>query len=106
MNNRSRLDEARRLLAKVGSSELLAGYLAQSLACEQHDSRSIAREIQAPALILAGREDTITTPEHAQDLANTIAGAELKILPRGMHGFWREFPDDVNPIVVEFLQRH
>ena len=106
MNNRARLDEAKRLLEKMGSTELLQGYLAQSIACQKHDSRSAAREIKAPTLILAAEDDAITTAEHARELANVVPGSELRIMDRGKHGFWREFPDDVNPIVVDFLSRH
>jgi 3-oxoadipate enol-lactonase len=106
LTNRSRLDEAKRLLAKVGSKELLEGYLAQSIACEKHDSRAAAKQIKAPTLILAARDDTITTPEHSIEMSRAIEGSELMILPRGKHGFWREYPADVNPIVVDFLSRH
>ncbi|MCI0417149.1 alpha/beta hydrolase [bacterium] len=106
MTNRSRLDEARRLLAEIGSEELLQGYLSQSIACETHDSRELARQIKAPTLVIAAKEDSITTPEQSRDLAASIPNAELMIFSRGKHGFWREFPDEVNPVVLNFLARH
>jgi pimeloyl-ACP methyl ester carboxylesterase len=106
MRNRSRLDEARRLLAEIGSRELLRGYLGQSNACGNHDSRDVARQIQAPTLIIAGKHDTITTPEQSRDLAAVIPHAELIVFPKGKHGFWREFPEEVNPVVLNFLERH
>ncbi|MGH9857284.1 MAG: alpha/beta fold hydrolase, partial [Acidobacteriota bacterium] len=96
MMNRSRLDEAKRLLEKVGSRELLEGYIQQSIACEKHDSREAAKQIKAPTLILAATEDTITTAQHAAELSSAIRGSELVLLPRGKHGFWREYPEDVN----------
>ncbi len=106
MNHRSRLEEAKKLLAKIGSAELLQGYLGQSLACEKHDSRVFAKQISAPTLVLAAKEDRITTPEDSEELAAAIPGADLVVIPRGGHGFWREFPSDVNRIVSEFLSRH
>jgi 3-oxoadipate enol-lactonase len=106
MRNRSRLEEARKLLVEIGSKELLQGYLGQSIACETHDSREIAKQIKAPTLVIAGKEDTITTPEQSSDLAAAIPNAELMVFPRGKHGFWREFPEEVNPVVINFLARH
>ena len=106
MRNRARLEEARKLLAEIGSDELLQGYLGQSIACETHDSREIAKQIKAPTLVIAGKEDTITTPEQSHDLNAAIPNAELVVFPRGKHGFWREFPEEVNAIVLNFLARH
>ena len=106
MKNRSRLDEAQRLLTKIGSRELLQGYLEQSLACQRHDSSPVLKSVQAPCLVLAAEGDLITTADHARELADEIPGAELLILPFGKHGFWREYPAEVNPIVIDFLRRH
>ncbi len=106
ISNRSRLEEARRLLAEIGSRDLLEGYLAQSMACETHDSRALARQIKAPTLVIAARWDTITTPEQSRDLAASIPNAELMVFDKGKHGFWREFPDEVNPVVLDFLTQH
>jgi 3-oxoadipate enol-lactonase len=106
MKNRSRLEEARRLLAEIGSTELLQGYLGQSHACEAHDSRHDAIQIKAPTLVIAAKHDTITTPEQSRDLAAAIPQAELVVFPEGKHGFWREFPEEVNPVVLNFLGRH
>ena len=106
MTNRSRLEEAERLLARIGSQELLHGYLQQSLACERHNGRPYVKQIQAPSLILAAKNDWITTADHARKLATEITGAELVLFDHGRHGFWREYPNEVNPIVSQFLQRH
>ena len=107
MTNRTRLDQAQRFLKEAPNpDDLIRGYIGQSLACENHDSRELAAQIKAPTLILVGREDRITTPEHSQTLANAIRQSQLVIFPRGGHGFWREFPKDVNPIVRDFLSVH
>jgi pimeloyl-ACP methyl ester carboxylesterase len=106
MKNRSRLEQMEALIAQVDSSELLRGYCEQSLACQQHDSRGIVSKIKAPALVIVGQDDMITPPGFSRELASAISGSELSILPKGGHGFWREFPDDVNAVVRDFLSRH
>lgn len=106
MQNRSRLKEVQDLLIQMDSQELLRGYLGQSIACQQHDSRKFAPKIQAPTLVIVGKDDMITPPEASQELAAAIPGAELVIHPQGGHGFWREFPLEVNPIIHAFLLRH
>jgi pimeloyl-ACP methyl ester carboxylesterase len=105
-NNRSRLEQMQALIAKLDSSELIRGYCEQSLACQQHDARRIVAKINAPALVIVGEDDIITPPQFSRELASELSRSELQILPRGGHGFWREFPDDVNRIVYEFLSRH
>jgi pimeloyl-ACP methyl ester carboxylesterase len=106
MQNRSRLKEVQDLLIQMDSKELLQGYIGQSIACQQHDSRKYAPQIQAPTLVIVGKDDMITPVEASRDLADAIPTAELVIFPRGGHGFWREFPMEVNPIIHEFLLRH
>ncbi len=105
MTNRERLRQAAELLNQMDEREMLRGYLAQSLACEKHDARRLVGRIKAPTLVLAGAEDVITTPGHARELAAAIPGAELVIMPKGGHGVWREFPDEVNAVVGAFLDK-
>ena len=106
MTNRSRLAEVKALIDQMDEKEMLKGYLAQSLACQEHDASAEAPSIVAPTLVITGREDLITTPEHARRLAAAIPNSELLIAPRGGHGLWREFAADVNAPVLEFLRRH
>jgi pimeloyl-ACP methyl ester carboxylesterase len=104
MTHRSRLEEARRFLEdSPHPEELVRGYIAQSLACENHDSLTLAPQIKAATLVLVGNDDRITTPDHSRSLAAAIKRSQLAIFPRGGHGFWREFPQDVNPVVRDFL---
>lgn len=103
MNNRSRLEQMEDLIAQLDSTELLRGYCEQSIACQKHDSREAASRIEAAALVIVGQDDMITPPQAARDLAAAIPHSELRIFPQGGHGFWREFPDEVNSVVREFL---
>ena len=106
MTNRSRLAEVEELMSRTDATEALRGYVAQSIACETHDSRKIAPCIKAPALVIVGKDDVITTPQASRELAAAIQRSELKILPRGGHGFWREFAAEVNSYVREFLEKN
>lgn len=104
--NQSRLREVEAFLVENDSDALIRGYLGQSKACEDHDSRTLAPQIKSPALVIVGKEDTITTPQHSEQLAAAIPRAELVILPQGKHGFWREYPREINAIVRNFLFKH
>jgi pimeloyl-ACP methyl ester carboxylesterase len=102
MNNRSRLEQMEALIAKLDPAELLRGYSEQSSACQKHDSRAIAGKIECPTLVIVGQDDLITTAQDSKDLAAAIPNAQLQIL-KGGHGFWREFPSEVNTVVRQFL---
>jgi pimeloyl-ACP methyl ester carboxylesterase len=104
--NRGRLAEVEALLGQADPEEAVRGYLGQSHACSTHDSRELAPRIKAPALVIVGAEDVITPPQASRELAAAIPRSELMILPRGGHGFWREFPEEVTAPVREFLARN
>ena len=106
MQNRTRLKEVQDLLIQMDSREILQGYLGQSVACQKHDSRKFAASIQAPTLVIVGKDDMITPAQASKELAEAIPNAELVIFPKGGHGFWREFPMEVNPIIHTFLVSH
>lgn len=106
MTNRSRLAEVEELMKRIDETDALRGYIGQSIACQTHDSRELAPRIKAPALVIVGNDDVITTPQASRELAAAIPRSELKILPKGGHGFWREFPEDVNCHVREFLEKN
>lgn len=106
IHHRERLMEAQALIKQMEEGPLLAGYLAQSLACQKHDSRGLVPQIKAPALVIVGEEDLITPLQASRDLASALKDSALHILKNGGHGFWREYPDEVNAIVRDFLARH
>lgn len=106
MIHRERLLEAKALIERMEEAPLLAGYMAQSIACQHHDSRAMVGRITAPTFVVVGAEDQITPAQASRDLAAALKNAELHVLPRGGHGFWRQYPDEVNAIVKSFLERH
>lgn len=62
-------------------------------------------EIEAPTLLIAGREDFLFPPEHQAQLAAGIPGAQLRIIERAGHNPHDERTDEVMDAVAEFLTR-
>ena len=60
--------------------------------------------IRAKCLICAGDHDLIR-PEHTEQLARAIPGAELWIVPNASHSAMIERAELVDPRVLEFLER-
>lgn len=82
-----------------------AAYLRQLDATIAHDTVDRLGQISAPTLVLVGAEDILTPPYESIELARLIPGAELRILPRGGHGFNGEYPKEFNQAVLDFLRR-
>ncbi|MGW8988022.1 alpha/beta fold hydrolase [Streptomyces parvus] len=45
------------------------------------DQRRTAALIQNPTLVIAGEHDTVTSADHGKELAATVPGARLTVLP-------------------------
>jgi pimeloyl-ACP methyl ester carboxylesterase len=78
-------------------------YLRQLDATMAHDAYDRLVSVAAPTLVLVGAEDILTPPHENEEIARQIPGAQLRILPRGGHGFSAEYPDEFNRAVLEFL---
>jgi proline iminopeptidase len=61
-------------------------------------------EIEAPTLVIAGREDFLFPPEHQEQLAAGIPDARLRIFDRAGHNPHDEQTDEVMTAVAEFLR--
>jgi len=60
-------------------------------------------EITAPALILVGEDDLITTPKQARKLASLLPNAQLHVFPNTGHNPFVEETAEFNRVVAEFL---
>ncbi|MDX1922167.1 MAG: alpha/beta hydrolase [Alphaproteobacteria bacterium] len=67
------------------------------------DSRPHLSLITVPTTIICGEQDALTSPEHAQEMANFIKGAELHIIPGAGHLAPLEQPAPVNKILKKWL---
>jgi 3-oxoadipate enol-lactonase len=79
------------------------GYLRQHAAVMAHDTTGRLARIAAPTLVLVGAEDILTPVRESEALAAAIPGSTLRVLPRGGHGFFGEYPAETNAALREFL---
>ncbi len=67
------------------------------------DLRPLLPRITAPTLVLAGEDDFLTGPVCAREIANSISGARLRLLPRAGHFVFIEAPAAFRNEVIGFL---
>ncbi len=71
-----------------------------------YDVREQLRQVQAPALIVAGRHDPYCTLDQAEELAGCLPGSELAVLDHAAHAVTMDAGPAVESAVHEFLTRH
>jgi pimeloyl-ACP methyl ester carboxylesterase len=95
------------LLAKmVGHVTPLHGYVRQAGTIMGHDTYERLPGIKAPTLVIAGDADKLVPVENSRLIASRIPNAELETLKNMGHGFNIEAADEVNHVVLRFLNRH
>jgi pimeloyl-ACP methyl ester carboxylesterase len=95
---------ARASLLMAGVPE--ATYRAALAAIAGFDRREALADLRVPVLCLAGADDRNAPPAVMQQMAARIANAEYRCLPGVGHLSHMEAPSAVNPVLVDFLQRH
>jgi 3-oxoadipate enol-lactonase len=73
---------------------------------ERADSAPTLVGIDVPVLVLGGEDDAASPVGELQAIARGIRGAELRIIPRAGHYAALERPEDVGPLLREFLERN
>jgi pimeloyl-ACP methyl ester carboxylesterase len=68
------------------------------------DIRQNIQQISCPALIVQGEKDEHATPQHAEDIAAEIPGAELWIIPAAGHMVPQENAELFNARLLQFLE--
>ena len=68
------------------------------------DMRPVIKQIRCPALIVQGDGDEHATPQHANDIAAAIRGADLWLIPGAGHMIPQENSELFNPRMVQFLR--
>lgn len=71
---------------------------------EPHFTRAELASIRARVLVIAGEHDVVRR-DHTEELARSIPGARLWVVPGASHSVMLEQPDLVNMRVIEFLRR-
>jgi pimeloyl-ACP methyl ester carboxylesterase len=75
----------------------------QTAIMNRPDSRPGLGAIQCPTLVAAGADDTLTTPEHAGEIAGGIPGARLLVIPDCGHLSALEQPAAVTRALADWL---
>lgn len=89
------------MAAKVGT----AGFLRQQIAIiGRPDSRPSLAALRCPALVIVGRDDTLTPPERAEEMAELIPGANLVRIADCGHLSAIEQPHAVSAALSMWLQ--
>jgi 3-oxoadipate enol-lactonase len=87
------------------ASRPLDGFLHTGHALMTHDTWDRLGDIAAPTLLICGAEDIITCPRHTEQMGRRIRNAEVRIVPRTLHGVMTEAPESFG-YIVDFFRRH
>lgn len=70
------------------------------------DMRPVLGQIRCPALIVQGEQDEHATPQHARDIAGSLPGADLWLIPGARHMLPQENTVEFNAKIIRFLKDH
>lgn len=70
-----------------------------------HDVRADLPDLRLPVLLIAGQRDVGTPMEAVEQMAETIPGAELKVIADVAHQVTVAAPGDVATLLLNFLER-
>ena len=90
-----------RAMVKGTSPQGLAGCFA---AVRDADLRRVLSLVRAPTLVIGGVDDKVTLASHSEEIAASIPGAQLVLLP-GVHMLNVERPAEFMEAVMRFLGR-
>ena len=79
------------------------GYCWAAEAMADTDHLDALHRLEIPTLVLVGEHDTVTTVEASRELATTIPGARLEVIPGAGHLANQERPSNFNDLLVDFL---
>ena len=97
------LENGRRIDAFNPFPQPLHGLEGQAAACINHNALPDLGKINAPTLVIGGREDIFTPVWMAEEVAGGIPGAELFLYDKLGHAFHFENTEDFNARVRNWL---
>lgn len=92
-----------RMVAMIGASDP-EGYAGCCDAIQHMDQRADLPRIEAPTLVVAGRDDQAIPPEHGAAIAAAVPGARLELLDGAAHLPVVERADAIEPLLREHLE--
>jgi len=90
----------RQMAVDIGAEALVRQHAA---IMSRPDNRPLLASIRCPTLVIVGREDALTPPELAREIAAGIPGAKLEIIPDCGHLSTMERPEAVNRALRAWL---
>ena len=90
----------RQMAVDIGAEGLIRQHAA---IMSRPDNRPLLASIKCPTIVIVGREDALTPPEMAQEIATGIPGAKLEIIPECGHLSTLERPEAVNRAMRAWL---
>jgi len=96
---------ARRYLAARARTDRPLDYARQARACAQHDALDRLGALRCPTLVVAGDDDRLTPPHHADALAAAIPGSRRATIHGAGHLAYLEAPADFAAEVLGFLSQ-
>ncbi|MDT7572898.1 MAG: hypothetical protein QOE05_3072 [Actinomycetota bacterium] len=82
------------------------GYLAQAMGTSQWSGHERLPTISTPTLVLHGEIDRLVPLGNGQILADRIPGAELVVVPGANHVLTTDEPEQVNKVLLDWLDRN
>jgi pimeloyl-ACP methyl ester carboxylesterase len=91
------------VLQMAADTGLAAFKRQQTAIMARPDNRALLPSISCPTLVLVGRQDALTPPSLAEEIAAGIPGARLEIIPECGHLSSLEQPEAVNRALRSWL---
>ncbi len=76
----------------------------QSVVPRRPDQHALLKSIRTPVLVIAGAEDAVFPVAETRAMADSIPGAEFRLLPGVAHLAGLEVPDEVNALIETKLR--
>ncbi len=84
--------------------QTLEMYLRQSHAAKLFDALDRLPSIAAPAHVICGAEDVFTPPRYSEEIAASIPGSMISVMPHVGHGMFWEATEEFNELVIGFIR--
>jgi 3-oxoadipate enol-lactonase len=94
------VDGALRMMRKMSPEDVAQ---VQRGMAERQDSVPMLKTINVPTLLITGDEDILTGPPEAELMRQHIPGSTMKIIPRAGHFAGWEQPEQIGPLLRQFL---
>lgn len=99
-NRPDKIAEAKRMMMQASAAGIAA---VQRGMAERPDSNATLPTISLPTLVIAGDEDTLTTPLEMETMHRGIRGSIFRRIPKAGHYSPFEQPEEVHRVIRDFL---